>query len=217
MRKFLLYIALFLVSFCITFVYTFPIDRIISYYLSKNRISYSLVEGNIFNIRIKELSTGNFIFNKIDLINRFPKIEIMINGVYTGYINIVRKRLHLSLNDFDLSSIQKNENIQGTLKADHTVIFDREILIDGKGRLFISKMKDIPISNIEINYSTKKDDHKNEIHAELIGNILNGHFKGELYLPYNIKNGYIKGKFVGKIFNGKVNREIYLKFSDLKL
>ncbi|WP_457640541.1 hypothetical protein [Persephonella sp.] len=217
MKRFIFYILLFIVSFILAFVYTFPADRFAGYLLSKNGIGYSYIEGNIFHIKVKDVSTGNIYIKNIDIKNNFPKLNVGINNSYIGSINLLTKSFLLNLKDFELSSVQKKPGIYGKISAKHNVKINNQILINGKGSLYISKIQKFPVNNVNINYFVKDDDEKNKIEADIKGKLINGRFTGELYLPLEIKKGYIKGQFNGKIFNGNISRKIFLNFSQLNL
>jgi len=216
-RRFLLYTLLFLVSFILTALYTFPVDRFAGYILSKNGVSYRSIEGDIFHLKIKGLSAGKFEVKSLEILNGFTELDIKINGEKAGSIDIPGKKIHLTLKDFDISSVQKKKDITGRITADLTIKTGKNILIDGEGKIFISKVTGIPISNVTVNYTIKGDDDKNKVSAQITGDVVKGFFEGELYLPADIKKGYIKGRFDGDIFNGKVKREIFLNFSQLNI
>ncbi len=217
MKRFLMYLLIFLVSFSVTVIYTFPADRLLGYILSKNGISYRSIKGNIFHLKVEGLSTGIVSIKSLDLSSKFPEYEIKINGQKVGTVNIFTGKINVSVKDFDISSIQRKVFVSGRISSKLEISVDKKIRMNGEGKAFISKISNLPVSNVAVNYTVKYDDDKNKVSARITGKVLNGIFEGEIYLPVNIKKGYIKGRFEGNIFNGKVKREINLKLSQLNI
>ncbi len=215
MKKVLLYLAIFIISFTFSFILTFPVDRVVGNVLTNAGVSYSNIEGNITEVRIKDISKENILIKDLKIKMGVPNVNIYLNGSNIGQINLFSRNIYLNIKDFDISSVQKNKEIFGSVTAKHKLSIKDHILIDGNGELFISRSTKFPVSNISVNYVISPDDDKNKIKAEIKGQIASGNFNGELYLPIDLKKGYIKGRFNGKIFSGNVSRNIYFKFSNL--
>ena len=209
MKKIFLYLIIFLVAFILTLAFTFPVGNYLSYYLSKYGFSYSYIEGNIFHVKIKDLKKQNFYIKSLNIKNWFYRIDISVEKALNISVYPLSKTADINSNKFDISSVQKKPQVYGKLSGKyHLKIKNKEIMISGEGNLTQFKTAFFPM---EIDYIKHKFD-KNEIDATLKGKNLDGKFTGKLYLPLNIKNGYIKGKFAGKFMNANIDQNIYIKF-----
>ncbi len=209
MKRGIVYFLIFLIAFIVTFVFTFPIGNYLSYYLSKEGFSYSYIEGNLFHIKIKDLEKQNFYIKSIDIKNRLYRIDISVDKALNISVYPLSKTADINSNKFDISSVQKKPQVYGKLSGKyHFKIKNKDIMIGGEGNLKQFKTTFFPM---DIDYIKHKF-NKNEIDATLKGKNLDGRFTGKLYLPLNIKNGYVKGKFAGKFMNANVDQNIYIRF-----
>ena len=204
-----MYLVIFLVAFILTFVFTFPVGNYLSYYLSKAGFSYGYIEGNLFNIKIKDLEKQNFYIKSLSIKNWLYKIDISVDKNLSISVYPLSKTADINSNKFDISSVQKKPEVYGKLSGKyHLKIKNKEIMISGEGNLKQFKTAFFPM---DIDYIKHKF-NKNEIDATLKGKNLDGKLTGKLYLPLNVENGYIKGKFAGKFMNTNIDQNIYIKF-----
>ncbi|HHG73570.1 MAG TPA: hypothetical protein ENK22_00785 [Persephonella sp.] len=214
MKRFFIYTFIFITAFLITFVMTFPIGNLTAYLLSKYGFYYSRIEGNLFHVTINNLEKGNILIKKVEMKNYIYKQKISINESLQIYLYPLSKAADLICFSFEISAVQEKPQVYGKLTGKYKLnLKNKVIIISGEGNLKEFKTVFFPIYLYEVRHRLEPNIEKNSVYADITGKDLNGKFNGILYLPVNIKDGYIKGKFSGKFMNLGISEDIYIQFN----
>jgi len=208
MKKSIVFI--YILSFFIFFLYTFPSDKIIAYYLKKNGILYSDIEGDFFKLYIKNVKYGVFFVKNITIKNYIVFMNFYINGVNVMTVRPFSKEVKLYFDNFDISTV--STKVKGKITGKHVVkVLKRDFSITGKGNLFIEIYPEFMIKNIHVYYNMTRD-KVNKLEADIESGTVRGTFLGELFIPISLKNGYLKGFFEGELFGRTIKQKIYIGF-----
>ncbi|SNZ06465.1 hypothetical protein SAMN06265182_0685 [Persephonella hydrogeniphila] len=210
MNKKIFYIFLFLFSFLSGLIYTFPADRVISYYLKKADIGYTDVEGDIFSIKITDFSIGKVYINSLSIKNLLLLIEFYIDKEKIASFSPLNRSVYLLFDRFDIDKAVKG--IKGKITGENYLrLVEDNVYVKGKGDIYIENYPEYMLKDIHISYDIKEG-KKNKIKAQIKSSIVQGDFSGELFLPVSIKKGYIKGFFKGEMLEKKVKQNIFFRF-----
>lgn len=210
MKKRIFYFFVFLFSFTAGFIYTFPADRAVSYYLKKAGIEYSTVKGNIFGIQITDIDFKKIHIDRLFIRNLFVLLDFYVDGESIASVNPVSRSADIHFDDFDIGRLVKG--LKGRITGKNYVkIAGKTVYLRGKGDIFIENYPDYMLKNIRVRYEIEEGE-KNRIKADINSGILKGSFSGEIFIPVDIKNGYIKGIFEGQMFGRKTKQDVYFRF-----
>ena len=206
----LVYTAIFLISFMVTFVSTFPAKTVVGYYLTENKVNYSKIEGNIFNLSIYDVEIDKIYIPKLDIENNLISIVAKLNMENFFKVNFLEKKAKLKLTELNLENFQKKPVVKGVITTSTKFIKNGDyILTKGQGKLLIKKLIPINIANIQVTWKVQPEEKKSKITANIVGKSISGSFYGTLIFPLSNRSDVrIKGVFSGKIFGRNVKQEI---------
>ncbi|NPA17128.1 MAG: hypothetical protein GXO05_05235 [Aquificae bacterium] len=212
----LVYLFLFLAGFFAGFILTFPADMIVARFLTQHNVSYSLVEGNIFGLKIKQLEKDNIYLPELGLKYSFP-MEVRAYMDMKNYItlNPVTMNGEINLAGINLDSYQKKNIVSGSLSG--KVDFHREErFLTGKGdfKLSLDSVAGLSLGKLIVDGVLKPEGKKTSVEADIRGGMVNGLFRGSLVVDIkDLNNSYIEGVFQGRIFgeNTRKNIKFYLR------
>ena len=212
------YIFIFLISFLIAFVFTFPAKTLVSYYLSENKINYSKVEGDIFSLKIYDIETNNIYIPVVFLENSFIKIIASLNPENYFDVDFIKRKAKLKLTELKLEKYQKNPLAYGIISTSTKFMKKGNFIVTkGNGKLFLKKLTMFRLGNIEVSWNTKPEDKHSSVRAFIKGKNINGTFNGKLIIPLGEeRNIRLKGIFTGKFYGQNVKQEININPLTLK-
>ncbi len=214
MKK-LLYLLIFIISFLVFFVWTFPADKIVIYYLNKYDIQYESVEGNLFKLKIENLEYKQLLIPELLIKTSFLKINILIPENNKIVIDINRN-IFLNLKDLELENLQKKPILFGNAKGNAKVSIKKYILADGNIDILIKKYQPYNIRNMKVHLKMKKSNEKTKLNIKINSPNINGVFIGYAKIPIrNVYEGIIEGDFEGKIFGSVSSQHIRIKVGNL--
>ncbi len=213
-KKGLLYISVFFISFVLFFILTFPVDRLLYSKLVELGAEVDSVRGNLFHIEIKNLKYKLFKADKIDIENKLFTVAITLdNRVYIN-INPFKKTFKLKTSQTEVHKFLTKPLAKGQITAQLVGRIEKEeILLDGNISLFLKENKIFPEKNINVKINIKD---KNSIYASINSKNLNVQFNGKLEFPLNINNASLKGQITGTVYGVKTNRNAFFKLNNLK-
>jgi len=212
------YILLFAAGFLIGFIYTFPAQSVVGYFLSKKGVSYSRIEGNLLHLKVKDLTYGNIYLPELRLdISLFSLKFTVDKGNFLDFNFLLRKGL-LKLEDLNLEKYQKRKEITGLLSGDvHFRLKDSFVAGKGEMKLYLTQFRGFKTGRVEVDAKLKPEERYTLVDAVIKGGSINGIFKGRLKI--NVKNPdktEIEGQFNGELFGRKMNEKLKLKiFGDI--
>ena len=214
MKKYILYFLVFLTAFLATFVYTFPIKNLVSFYANKFGLKYSKIEGNLFNLTVKDLSYRDFYIKTLSLHNKLLFIDIFVGRNKLGNINLLDKSLVIKANKLRIEKFQKKPKIYGNLDLYLNIfVKDNYILSYGKGKITLRKVSFIPfMSNLNIDFLIKSKPPKNFIKVSIKGKQIDNIINANLILPLDRKQIILNGISQGKIFGKNIKHELNIDF-----
>ncbi len=212
------YFFIFLISFLLTFVFTFPAKTIVAYFLTENNINYSKIEGNIFNLKIYDLEANNIYIPVVFLENTFIKVIASLNPENYLNVDFLKRKAKLKLSELKLEKYQKNPLAYGVISTSTKFMKKSSFIVTkGNGKLLLKKMSMFKLGYIEVSWHTKPEDNYSHIDAVIKGRNINGTFNGKLILPIgDEKNIRLKGRFSGKFYGQHVEQEININPLTLK-
>ncbi len=209
MKK-LSYILVFLISFFLAFVFTFPAKTAVSYILTKNHINYSKIQGDIFNLRVYDLEVENIYIPVVYIDNNLVKITIYTDPENYLDIDLFKRKAKLKLTELKLENYQKKPQITGQISTSiKFTSVDNFIVSKGNGNLLLRKFPLFNIGSIQVRWKLKPEDNKSKVNADITGKNISGTFKGYLILPIKDRNNIrLKGNFEGRVFGRHVKQII---------
>ena len=212
------YIFIFLISFIATFILTFPAKTVAAYFLSENKINYSKIEGNIFNLKIYDLEVNNIYLPVVLIQNSFVKVIASLNPENYLDVDFVKRKAKLKLTDLKLEKYQKNPLAYGIVSTSTKFMKKSNFIVTkGNGKLLLKRMSMFRLGNIEVSWNTQPEDNYSVVKAFIKGKNINGTFNGKLILPLgDEKNIRLKGRFRGKFYGQNVEQEININPLTLK-
>lgn len=208
-----LYIFGFIMAFIITFLLTFPASSFAGYFLTENKINYEKIEGNIFELKIYGIKSGNLKIPNLTIKNRFIYIYGNLDKNNFIRLNLWRKTGIIKIKDLKLERFQVNPTIKGKLSTyKNFYLTNNYVIFEGKGKAFVSEIKPYGIKNINVRWEAVPEKEKIKITAFVTGRNINGEFRGHLIL-HLLKDIKLKGKFTGEFFGNQLSQNINLKFS----
>lgn len=215
MIRILSFFVVFLVSFFIFFIYTFPSREVFGKYLSKYGIKYDSISGNLLKTKIKGLTYDNFV--KIDDIafsNKFYKMEFLINKKQKLSVFPLEKEAKLKFKNLEINKY--TNKISGTLNLKGKIfIKDNYILSNLNGDSFLRTLPVPIVKDIKVSLKTMAKEKENKIKAKIFSSNITGEFNGVALIPINIQNATLKGNFEGKLYGSKIKQNISLRFKDI--
>ncbi len=204
------YIFIFLIGFLTLFLVTFPAKTITGYLLSQNKISYSKIEGNIFNLKIYDVEYGNIYIPTLYVENNFIKILIKLNMENFLDIDFVKRKAKLKLTELSLEKYQKKPYVHGAIST--SIKFHKSgdfLLFKGNGNALLKRIPISTFNNTEITWKLLPEKDFSKVEANLKGKNITGVFKGKFIFPYrNTDKIRLIGRFSGKVFGRDVIQEI---------
>ncbi len=209
MKK-IIYFFVFIIGFLITFVSTFPAKTVLGYFLTKNNINYSKIEGNILNLKVYDIEFGNIYIPSVTIENNFVKVISRINMENYLDLDFVKRKAKLKLTELQLEKYQKKPEVEGIVSTSIKLRKKQDYIVTrGNGNLLIKKLPLPTFNNTEISWKLSPEDSYSKVTATLKGKNIDGTFNGRLIIPINdTKNIRIKGMFTGKVFGNSVKQEI---------
>jgi hypothetical protein len=206
----LIYVVVFLIGFIFTFLITFPAKTVLGYYLSQNKINYSSIDGNIFNLKIHDLEVGNIYIPELTIENSFFKVIIKLNMENFLDVDFIKRKAKLKLTELYVEKYQKKPEIKGIVST--STKFMKEggfIVAKGNGNFLVKYLPITTFNNTEVRWKLTPEGEHSVVDATLKGKNIDGVFKGKLVVPIGDKRGIrLKGIFTGKVFGRNVKQEI---------
>ncbi len=213
MKK-LLYILLFLVSFLVFFVYTFPAPAVVSYFFNKYGIGYKSIQGNLLKLEIKGANYQNFKIDKIVLKPSLTNINFILDK--NNYIQAdLSKNIKINIKKVRLEDFQIKPLVSGTFSGKIKLKLKKYVLAEGKSSIFLEEIRPLGFRNIQTKLNFSENDDKTDIKAKLSSQNISGNFKGYAKIPVeNFYSGEIVGSFKGKVFGSNSNQKIHIKIGN---
>ncbi len=213
MKKVKVFILTFI--FLITLLWTFPTKYLVSFILSSNNFLFSRIDGNLLNLKIKDLENKYVYIKDLSITNRLiyqeAKIKKNLKITYKPFV----KNLLLEFNNFDTDRFMKDKNIfsaklDGKLKVFKEGDFK---ILEGDGKVILRKISIANLNELRLEYNIKKNKDYSEIETKLRGININGEFKGKIVWKDKFSiDGTFTGRFLGQSINRKINEKFEIKF-----
>ncbi|RUM60613.1 MAG: hypothetical protein DSY53_00380 [Persephonella sp.] len=207
-------IFIFVLVFLTTFVFTFPLKTVVSYFLSSNNFLFSKIDGNIFKFNIKDLENRYVYIKNLKIDNKIFKQNIFFNKNLEISYKPFNKNLSIRFNKFDTSKVLKDKEeisakLEGSIKIYRK---DDYKILTGEGKIILRRLNlgFITLNGVRIKYDIKEDKNFSKVEADLKGLNINGKFTGKIVWKDKI---HLKGNFSGRFFNQKVERDINEEFN----
>ncbi len=205
----LIYFLLFIVLFFVFFVLTFPVDRVLGYYLTRNSVKYEKIEGNLLKAEIYGITYKNFHVER--LILKLVPFRLLITDKKSIRISITPdKKVKIKTKNLSLENYQIKPVVYGKADTDLSIVLgNKYIQTSGSINLFIKNLTMFSIKNTKVKAILEKEEKGSKVLADISGSTVSGRFKGKIIIPaYNIMKTRLKGKFKGKLFGSEVDQKI---------
>ncbi len=237
-KRALLLVLIFLVSFLFSLYLTFPFDRIAKEILFEKGLHPAKVSFHHFppKLIIGELPYGNVTLKNVSIspvsFSKFKVSSELCGGHLNAVFSYPVKNLTFKLEDLKLSLCPLNleqADLNGTVEGAGNLTFNEKHLTGGKGEFELSNVnlkdvnfglfsfKELNLGDGKIKYSVNPKDYV-KIRGELKGKDAELAVKGSIsYNPQNHMNSYVNlvfsvsmksGKFAGQKFNFTVRGNI---------